>query len=637
MKTIKLLLLLLLISATSFSQTDFPVFGTFSAEEKNLKQCSFDPEAEAIILLDKAVASNDDYKLVTERRVRIKILNEKGLDRGNIIIPYYSKDDFENISKIEAYTYNFTESGEETVVPLDKNSIYTEKKSAYYSLKKFAMPAIKAGSIIEYHYVSTMKHYGGLDEWRFQSDLPTVESNYLLEILPGHEFTYTVQKKKDLNILIKPLPSEGKIYYEMKNIPGLRFEPYMDAPRDYLQKVMFQHSSYTNVFGSKTEVNTTWKSLAYDLMTDKEYGAQLDKDLKIDEIKLITQTATTQKAKLIAIYDYVKKNIAWNGYESKYAPDGIKAVWDRKKGSSGELNLLLVNLLNTAGIETYPVLAAERDFGKPDTTYPFLDGFNKTIAFAIADDKQYLLDVTQDNCPPGLTPYPILGTHAFIVDKKKFNTIKIAPGNKSYKDLIAINGEMDTKGTISAEAKVKSHDYARQVRLSSANRNRQKFIDEYFKNPIEGISIDSFLVTPPENDSLPFEQDVHYKQQLNESGGFVLLNCNLFTGEEKNPFASSIRFTNVNFGYPYDIFVEETFKLPAGAKVDVPENKALTSDDNLIRAIKQVAFENGELKVFIHFIQMTTLVKADNYAGLKQFYKEMVDMLNEPIVIKLAN
>jgi hypothetical protein len=74
--------------------------------------------------------------------------------------------------------------------------------------------------------------------------------------------------------------------------------------------------------------------------------------------------------------------------------------------------------------------------------------FNKTIAFSIVDGKQFLLDATQYNCPAGLTPYPILGTTAFIVDKKKFNLIDIAPGNKSYKNIISVNGVVDSKGML---------------------------------------------------------------------------------------------------------------------------------------------------------------------------------------------
>lgn len=626
------------IGLFSYAQGDFPRFGEFNAEEMSVKQAAFDPEAEAIILLDKAVASyDDDYHLLIERRIRIKILTDKGIDRANIVIPFYHKDEFEYITRVEAYTYNWDASKNASFQAVDKKSIYTEKQNNYYSLIKFAMPSVKAGSIIEYHYLSTMKHYGGLDEWEFQSDLPTLKSSFLVNILPRAEFAYTVQKKNTLNVFIKPMPDEGKIYFEMNNVPALRIEPYMDAKRDYIQKVIFQLAGYLSSFGTRQQVNTTWKNVAYEMMTEKDFGSQLDKDLKIDEVKTIASLESTQQGKVKAIYDYVKKTIAWNGYDGKYAIDGLKTVWDRKKGSAGEINLLLVNLLKTAGIETYPVLAAERDFGKVDTTYPYIDRFNKTIAFAIADGKQFLLDATQENCPPGLTPYSLLNTTGFLVDKKNYNLIKIGTGNKAYRNLITVNATMDAKGLVTGEAQVKSLEYARQMRLTSMKNNRNRFINENFEKPYEGLTLDSFMVNLPDHDSIPFEQNIKYKQQTNESGGLIFYNSNLFTGLEKNPFLSSVRFTNVNFGFPYQIMVEENVKLPAGAKIDVPEDKSISFDNNKILATKAVKFENGELKVSIRFTQNVTLVKADDYAGMKDFYKKMTDMLNEPIVMKLGN
>ena len=634
-----LLLAFLFFSYTFIhGQTDFPQFGKFSAAEIDLKECSFDPEAEAIILMDKAVVTHDDdYHLITERRIRIKILNDRGLDRANVIIPFYAKDGFEFIGKIQGYTFNFNGNTISEQVVLDKKSIFTEKRNSYYSLIKFAMPAVKKGSIFEYQYVSTMKHYGGLDKWEFQSDLPTIHSSYLLEMLPRAEFAYTVQKKSTMPIKINPMPTEGKIYFEMNNVAALRIEPYMDAPQNYIQKVMFQLSGIMTNSGGKEAVNTTWQKLAYELMTEKDYGSQLDKDLKIDEVKSLVANESTEKGKLKNIYEFVKKKIEWNGYDSKYAQDGLKTVWERKKGSAGELNLLLVNLLKTNGIETYPVLVAERDFGKIDTTYPYIDRFNKTIAFAIADGKQFLLDATQENCPAGLTPYPILNTTGFLVDKKIYNLIKIAPGNKAYKNEIKVNGIMDSKGVIIAEANVKSYDYARQLRLDEVKRDNKRFIHKNFEEPYEGISIDSFRISLPEHDSLPLDQVIRYNQQLSESGGFIFINANLFTGLSKNPFTSSIRFTNVNFGYPYHIVVEQTIKLPAGAKVELPEDKTIKSTDNKIEALKQVRFENGELKATVRFVQNTTLVPPELYHTLQNHYKQMVDMLNEPILVKLGN
>ena len=52
-------------------------------------------------------------------------------------------------------------------------------------------------------------------------------------------------------------------------------------------------------------------------MTEKSYGSQLDKDLKIDEIRILVANEPTATTKVKAIYEYVKKNIAWNGFDCK--------------------------------------------------------------------------------------------------------------------------------------------------------------------------------------------------------------------------------------------------------------------------------------------------------------------------------
>jgi hypothetical protein len=310
---------------------------------------------------------------------------------------------------------------------------------------------------------------------------------------------------------------------------------------------------------------------------------------------------------------------------------------EKKKGSPSEMNLLFINLLQAFGVETYPLLVAERGFGKVDTTFPYRNQFNKTVVFAIADGNQYILDASLENCPVGLTSYPLLGTTAFLVDKKKFTLLHIVSGKKYFKNIITINGELDAKGLLAAETKVQSYDYAHQSAMDKIKNDRGRFISNTFEKPYEGLSIDSFLITPPENDTIALEQTVRFKQQLNQSGDYTFLNSNFFTGLEKNPFISSIRFTNVNFGYPYDILVQETIKVPVGAKVDLPEDKFLKSDDKAIQAMKQVQFENGEIKVTIKFVQTTTLVKIENYQAIKDFYKKMTDMFNEPILVKLGN
>ena len=623
----------------SWSQSQLPEFGQITNEEINLKECDFDKEAEAIIIFDDAFTDHDDdYNMITTRRVRIKILNEKGLERGNIIIPFYSGNNFEFIKDIRGFTFNIDASGNHTYRDLDRKSIYIEKRNSYYSLVKFAMPAVKTGSIIEYSFVSVMKSYGGLEDWKFQSDIPTMKSCYMLQVVPTAEFTYSVQKMENYYILIKPIADLGRIYFEMNSIPALRFEPYMDAARDYLQRVIFQLSGLTNRYGHKMDINTTWKSTAYDLMTGKDFGGQIDKSIKADELQPMVQTQSSAAGKLKVIYNYVRDNISWNGYDSKYAVDGVKTSWEKKRGTAGEINLLLINLLKSNDVEVYPLLVAERDFGKIDSTYPFLERFNKVVAFAKADGQQFILDATQKNTPAGLTPYSLLNTMAFLVDKKNFNLLRIGSGNKTYKNRILINADLNPKGQLQGNATVQSLDYARQLRVESIRENLKEFVSEIFEKPYDNISIDSFYINNLDAESMVLEQGIRFSQQLNESGGFVFINYNLFTGMEKNPFTSSIRFTNVNFGYPHEVLLDAQIKLPANSKTDdLPRDQVLENNSKTIRLSREIKVENGQINIKLSYSRNTTLVFAENYKELKDFYKKMMDLLNEPVVVKIGN
>src|SRR5678816_3995561 len=120
---------------------------------------------------------------------------------------------------IECITYSNNE-----IYTLNSKNIYTDK-GAVFSKMKFAMPNVKPGSIIEYRYEILQKNYD-LKEWSFQSDIPTLKSCYLVHIHPRGEFSYVVTKKPNYPVVIKPIKDEGKIYFEMNNIPGLRTEPY---------------------------------------------------------------------------------------------------------------------------------------------------------------------------------------------------------------------------------------------------------------------------------------------------------------------------------------------------------------------------------------------------------------------------
>jgi hypothetical protein len=80
---------------TGLSQKAMSEFGAFTAKEQGLKQCDFDKEAEAVVLLDRAESNYDDnYNLMTQRRNRVKILKEAGIERGQCPYPVLQRRQF---------------------------------------------------------------------------------------------------------------------------------------------------------------------------------------------------------------------------------------------------------------------------------------------------------------------------------------------------------------------------------------------------------------------------------------------------------------------------------------------------------------------------------------------------------------
>ncbi len=621
-----------------YCQSILPEKGVFSDFEVSLKECKLDKDAEAVILLDEAFSDHDeDYHLVTKRRIRIKILTDKGLNWGTVTIPFYSKDKFENIIEIEGKTYNFSENGEsQKVISVSKKDIFTEKKNDRISNIKFALPAVKTGSIIEYSYTSIMQHYGGLNDWNFQSEIPTLRSAYLLTILPNTNFTYVVSKNSNYQILILPKPTTGQVYFEMSDIPGLKFESYMNAPKDYLQRVEFQMNSYKDIHGITVKVNDTWNKLAIELNESKALGSSLKKDLPgIDPLRAQVSNNFSQSEKLSIIYKYVQENFTWNQLDSKFAPDGLKKVIEKRIGTSGELNLLLVNMLQIFKIEAYPLLVAERNYGKVDPLVPFVDRFNKTVVCAFLDGKTFILDATESYCPPDLIPYSLLNTFALVINNKTKELIKINSGNESFSSNVLMKSKLDKEGVISGSAAIRNLQYALQHYGMQLKENKQSFIKKFIEEDNQDIDVSNFTSSYSGNNSDSLILQFDFKKDLNDNTGFILFNYNLFTGQNKNPFTKDERFTDINFGYPYSINVEHEIELPSGVTIDnLPKNKTLESPKKNISISRTIERHGNKLSIKIKFSQTESLFLVSEYSILKKFYTEMILMLNEPITIK---
>jgi hypothetical protein len=628
-------LLCLALVKVCAAQTTLPELGEYTEAEKSITECPFDKEADAVVIFDEARADHDDqYKLIYTRRTRLKILKPKGIHYGDVSIRYYSKDDAEYIGDIEAYTYNPKSAPDIKKVP--QSAIYRQKVNDRWSVVKIAMPDVQPGTIIEYKYITTAKSYSYLDDWYFQGELPVMHSHFSLVVMPNYEFTYRVYKSDHLPIVIKKEKEGGRIYFEMNEIAGLRDEPFMDAEKDYLQHIEFQMSGYAGTFGGTTRYMTTWDEVTREIMSNPSYGLQLNKNIPVGQ-EWLTKVKAISPAyeRMAAVYSFVYKNVNWNGTGGLAAVDGVKEAWEKKQGSSGDVNLLLINLLKEAGLEVYPLLVSERGHGKVNADYPFVDQFNKTMACVLIDNKKYVLDAAGPYTPPFMTPFSVINTKAFLVNKKKGGIITLAETEKKDRNFVNIQASIDDNGAMTGKAFIQSNEYARLTRMRAWQRDKDRFKENYYTTYEAGLKVDSLQIQNMDNDSMALEQQFNFSTPPIASGDYKLVNLNLFTGIAKNPFISDIRFTNIDFGCLQSHTVLENIALPASLKIEtLPKNLRMIMPDTSITFMRYMEVKDNELRVKYEINFTRPVFTADEYEYVKEFYKKMASIMNEQIVLR---
>jgi transglutaminase-like putative cysteine protease len=647
---------LLALSLQALAQKGQPGFGKVDKADMEMKDCSFDKGADAVVLIDfgniyydRGTVGFSTFKTVYERRTRIKILKEKGISQADIQIPYYTHNNEERVLNLNANTYNLNETGKIITTEVKKSSIYSKKIDGNYSKMIIAFPEVKLGSIIEYSYSIERESYG-LRNWFFQGRIPVRYSEYQLKV--PQIFRFSVQPSvvdpiEDKQEIINESISmdEGfiqtkslKSNYIMRNLPGIKNEPFMGSPRDYMQRLEFQMTQIYYSESNIVDLSLKWEDVIKNrLNKEDDFGLQLEKSIPssqalVEEARQIPDA----EAKMKFIYNRIRKTINWNGDDDFiYTDNGIVKTWETKTGNAADINLLLIKLLNDAGVKATPILFSTRDHGLVTPYYPFINQFNSVMAYVVIKDKTFVLDATDKVINYKLVPEKVANTNGFIVEGENGRWKDILSGKSKYKVMVAVQGEIDEGGMMKGNGLVNCYDYARAQRVKEWMEDKQKFKDDYFIKSYTALQIEEINVNNLEADSLPLEQKVKFSSQLNSSGEYHYFSVNLFSDMEKNPFIADTRVSDVDFGVLQDYVLFGNYTIPQGYVFDgVPENIAMTTSDNGIIFNRTVQVESNLLNVRITIEFKKSFYTADSYPEFKEFYKKLFDKLNEQVVIK---
>lgn len=488
-------------------------FGDISDEQLKMTTLSEDPEEDAVILFDKAVMKiNPDFKVITKRHVRIKVLKEEGKKQANVEFVVWYKD---NVGDIEA----ISKSPDGKEYELDDDNIFKEK-SEYSKKYSFPVPGVEVGSVFEYRYTIISEFISHLDPWYFQNDIYTKYSE--LKIFLANGYTYR-RLSRSLNkydydetreeAFDKDFPGEkiAAFTFTCKDLPGIKDESFTDNITDNYAQMRFVLVGFRNQYVNYTFVET-WDDVAKRIY--KFYDDIMDDD-DVEEItQKIIGDETDPEKKAIRVYEFVRAKIKTNSHNSLMS-DSFKEpeeVLKNMSGSSSEKSLLLINMLRSAGFFAKPVWISTRKNGMINGDYTDATQFNRMICYLQIGDKSYFLYPVTNNPFGYLTPSTDVA-NGLLISKDNGLIINLKPANPVSSININSTASINEENTLNVNSNIRYTGYAAlDERDELSEKQHDTYVKDMLKKNFPEAVLDTFYY---ENiDSINFQLALNLKYHI---------------------------------------------------------------------------------------------------------------------------
>ena len=667
-------------------------FGKVSVQELRDTVHALEEAAGAAILYQygkreiKYNSATDRMEINTEVYRKIKIFNIEQVHLGELEILLYQNDAgvVERITSIEAFAYNLNGSKIEKS-RLPEGEIFTTKRSDYWTSNKFAIPNVKKGSVIEYKYKISSPFLIDIPLWNFQYDIPCNESDYSI-MLPEY-YTYKEKINGFLPLNRKETskwssytrqvsdhspsgntlnqggfslnePSKTKnptvnytctvLDYHEENTPSLKDVDFVLNSNDFRLGVKFElESSRVTYEGAIKYYSKSWDDIANTLEMNKDFGGQLDRSSKEYEAELAELKELSDRDKITKVYALVQQNYTWNNEYAVLSKEGGRNLLKEKVGNVADINFLLINLLNEAGIKAWPIVTKRRDNGLLEKDKPSLVELDYVFAVALLKGEKVFLDATDKFISAGELPLRALNPNGVLIDKSNSKSITdsrnkgtlLAIGNPNMKEINVYNTvHFDEDFDLKCKESVKyiGVEASRKRRNQSVYNSKDEFI-ERLEEQNHNYTIDSINILNKEVSPKPIQINYAYTLEGNvdEISGKLYINALLGNGIQKNPFLSAER----QFPIYFDSKMKEnyiiSFKIPEGYEVDyLPETVNIGIPNGMGSYYFNLQAVGNMIQVHSTFSINEAVLSPQYFSPLKKLYDKAIEIGQQKIVLK---
>jgi transglutaminase-like putative cysteine protease len=643
-------------------------FGNVSVEEFNVKPGGRDSAASAVVLfkigrMNFGLSRKGNWNYYLEVHKRIKIINKEGYDYANFSIPIYrSSNGEEDLNKVQIASYNLVN---DKVIQnkASKDEKFADKYNKNNTVYKYTLSNIEPGTIVEIKYTIQSDFLYTLRDWYFQEGIPVVWSEFALTLPEYYRYNIYTQPFYPINLIrdesvnesFTGVVSDNNVYgsqsydfkcvssyrkWASKNIPSFKDESFIKTSDDFITKMIFEIQSEQFPNSPVQNYSTNWQKIAETYKKAEHFGSFLAPDNYSKKLvsEIVKDDATTLE-KMAKIYGYVKSNIKWNKNYGDYSvQNNPKNVIETKTGNIGDINLTLLNLLQTANLDAKPLVLSTRSNGR-HPGYPMSSKFNYVIAAVNIDSALYLLDASQPENTVNLVSYDALNHKGLVLDLDNLSAdwLLMEPNEVSVSSIytvLSFDDDLKLKGTITKRKS--NYDALNTRRKFYSYASEEEFLKD-FKSNKNGFNIKKYAKTDFDKPSLPLVEEIEFELEdyMEEAGNLVYFNPLMYDRTKENPFKDEERNFPVDFGYPFNESCRILITTPEGFEVDkLPESILFKLEDNKAVFSYTVSKLDNQVLINSKILISKSEFGAERYAELKELFKQVVAKQAQPVVYK---
>jgi hypothetical protein len=590
------------------------------------------------------------------RHFRARVFKKSGYDLANQeLILYHNGNGKEKLVALKGCVYNM-ENGKVVESTLEKDMIFQEVMDNRNTEQKFTLPNVREGSILEYYY-TVRSDFWSLPDWQFQHDIPALWSEYRVsypeyfyfkKLQKGYlSFSVSEETTKPVNFTVPPSSTSdgGSVRYTdqffrwiQNDVPAFREEPYMNAMINYQSAMEFELASYKPPQGMVNNYTSTWEKINQDLMDDEDFGVQLKRGgfLK-DVVGQLKVPSNDPLKKMISAFNYVRNTMKWDNRNRVYLTQNLRNVYEKKAGSSADINLLLVTLMRELGLQSNPVILSTRNNGAIHPAQIMVNQFNYVIASVNIGDKTYLLDATEKDGSYNLLPPRCINGQGRIISETKTDWIDLNPSQR-YEFTNVIKATIGPDGLITGNMQRSFGNYAalnKRIEIRGSKDN-----EEYIRNmesSNKGLTVQKYELIGIDSLNKPYKEnlDVEVSDYAQITGNIISLTPLLYDQWSSNPFKLEDRKFPVDFTYPHIYKDVINYTIPEGYVLDEkPADLLMALPDGKTKFSYRMRVDGNTIQISSTLDIGKSLYTYDEYVSLKEFFSKVVSKQAEKVVLK---